>query len=132
MAPELIPEPEAAHVMVVEDDVLIRTTIAEVLRTTGLRVIEAASADEAWSYLVIGAPVDLIFSDIDMPGSMDGLQLAQKVRDNFAHIAVLLTSGGRSISPAEHPHFIAKPYRGTSVVTAITNLLQNKTDRNTG
>ena len=66
MTPELSPAPEPARVMVVEDEVLVRFPIAEALRASGLEVIEASNADEAWSYLLSGQTVDLIFSDIQM------------------------------------------------------------------
>jgi PleD family two-component response regulator len=81
MVPEPNSEPVPAHVLLVEDEVLIRSVIAETLRDAGLLVIEAANADEAWSYLQTGASVDLVFSDIQMPGSMDGIELARKVKE---------------------------------------------------
>ena len=69
MARALSPAPELARVMIVEDDVIIRFPIAEALRIAGLEVIEASNADEAWSFLLSGQHVELIFSDIQMPGS---------------------------------------------------------------
>src|SRR5690348_8360592 len=75
MAPELSPAPKPLRVMIVEDEVLVRFPIAEALRAEGLEIIEASNADEAWSYLLSRQTVDLIFSDIQMPGSMDGLEL---------------------------------------------------------
>jgi CheY-like chemotaxis protein len=66
---------------VVEDEVLIRTLLAEILREEGAAVIETATADEAWSFLVAGGEVDLIVSDLQMPGSISGLQLVQRIRD---------------------------------------------------
>ena len=58
-----------AYVLVVEDEALIRILIAEELRTAGLSVIEASNADEAWSYATAGGPIDVLFSDFQMPGS---------------------------------------------------------------
>ena len=126
MTPELSPAPEPARVMVVEDEVLVRFPIAEALRASGLEVIEASNADEAWSYLLSGQTVDLIFSDIQMPGSMDGLELTRRVQQRFGHIIIVLTSGRQSQRSTDHPHFLAKPYRIGDVTALITNLLENK------
>jgi CheY-like chemotaxis protein len=126
MAPVLNPVPEPTHVLLVEDEVLIRTTIAQILRDAGFLVIEAANADEAWSYLQTGAPVDLVFSDIQMPGSMDGVKLARKVRENYDHIVIVLTSG-RGAPPSDNrEHFISKPFRPANVVAMVTSLLEQK------
>ena len=126
MAPELSPEEEPARVMIVEDEVLVRFPIAEALRAVGLEVIEASNADEAWSYLLSGQAVDLIFSDIQMPGTMDGLELTRRVQERFGHIIVVLTSGRRSLRSTDHPHFLVKPYRLGTVTALITSLLEKK------
>jgi CheY-like chemotaxis protein len=112
--------------MVVEDEVLVRFPIAEALRYEGLEVIEAINADEAWSYLISGQVVDLIFSDIQMPGSMDGLELTRRVQERFGHIIVILTSGRRSVCSTAHPHFMVKPYRLGEATALITRLLKDK------
>jgi two-component system, response regulator PdtaR len=91
--------------MVVEDDVIVRFPIAEPLRNVGLEVIEAGNADEAWSYLLSGQAIDLVFSDIQLPGSMDGLELSRQVRKRFRRVIVVLTSGRRSAGSIAHPHF---------------------------
>jgi two-component system, response regulator PdtaR len=124
MAPESFPEPRPSRVMVVEDDVLVRFPVAEALRAVGLHVIEAGNADEAWSYLLSGEAVDLIFSDVQMPGSMDGIALARRVSEDYGHIIMVLTSGKRSQRITDHPHFLAKPYRLSSVAAMITSLLE--------
>ena len=126
MAPDLDPKSTPAQVMVVEDTVVLRSTVAEALRAAGLCVIEAANAGEAWSYLQSGAPVDLIFSDIRMPGAMDGIELAGKVSADYDHIVIVLTSGkAPPWSEAAH-RFIRKPYRIRDVVKTISDILQNK------
>jgi len=124
MAPELSPKAEAAHVvLLVEDEVLLRTPVAHRLRGTGLVVIEAANADEAWSYLRSGAPVDLVFSDIQMPGSMDGVELARRIRKKFDHIVIILTSGKGALPPDNDYHFLGKPYRTAHLVETVISLL---------
>jgi CheY-like chemotaxis protein len=126
MVPEPKSEPVAAHVLLVEDEVLIRSAIAETLRDVGLLVIEAANADEAWSYLQTGASVDLVFSDIQMPGSMDGIELARKVKENYDHIVIVLTSGRRVPPHGNQDHFISKPYRPANLVMMVKSLLEQK------
>jgi hypothetical protein len=68
--------PRTVRILVVEDEVLIRALIAEELRLEGFSVIEADRADDALTYIKAGAQVDLVFSDIQTPGSLNGLQLA--------------------------------------------------------
>jgi two-component system, response regulator PdtaR len=126
MTPEVSPAPEPRRLMIVEDDVVVRSPIAEALRRVGLEVIEAADADEAWSYLLSGQSVDLIFSDIQMPGSMDGLELARRVQEHFGHIIIVLTSGRRPRRRTDHPYFLAKPYRLGDVTALITSLLKKQ------
>ena len=124
MAPELSPKAESAHIVLfVEDEVLVRTPVAHTLRGAGFVVVEAANADEAWSYLRSGAPVDLVFSDIQMPGTMDGVELASRIRQKFDHIVIILASGKEALLPDSDHHFIGKPYRSAHVVETVIALL---------
>ncbi len=79
--------------MVVEDEVFIRFDVADLLRESGFEVIEAGSAQEAIDAIATGARVDLVFSDIQMPGVMNGLGLAVYLRANHPRLPVILTSG---------------------------------------
>jgi CheY-like chemotaxis protein len=115
-------------VLVVEDEVLLRLVIAEYLRDCGYKVIEAADADEA--VLVLKQPdlvVDVLFSDIEMPGSMDGFALAQWSRSNRPGLEVILTGTvPRAVNVApnlceEGP--LPKPYEPQSVHDRIRQLL---------
>jgi CheY-like chemotaxis protein len=115
-------------VLVVEDEVLLRLVIAEYLRDCGYRVIEAADADEA--VLVLKHPdlvVDVLFSDIEMPGSMDGFALAQWTRSTRPGLEVVLTGTvPRAVNAAanlceEGP--LPKPYEPQSVHDRIRRLL---------
>ncbi|ABQ39284.1 MULTISPECIES: response regulator [Alphaproteobacteria] len=120
----MLPEPaldrEKPHVLVVEDEVLMRALIADELRTAGCAVIEANSADQALDYLVAGGKVDLMFSDIQMPGSLNGLQLAERVRADFPTVPVILTSGNDHLNSETMPgRFIAKPYDITQTVALV-------------
>ncbi len=100
-------------ILVVEDEALIRMDAAELIRDLGFKVIEAVDADQAVSLLETVPGVTVLFTDIQMPGSMDGLLLAAVVRDRWPPIALLITSG--KISPATDAmptgaRFISKPY----------------------
>ena len=80
-------------VLVVEDEILVRMVIADYLRHCGYRVIEASSADEAMIVLQHkDVEVDVVFSDVEMPGSMDGFQLAKWLRVNRPTVDVILAS----------------------------------------
>ena len=95
-APDIANENDAvpSTVLVVEDEVIIRFVVADYLRDCGFQVIEAASADEAMRLLETDKiEVDIVFSDIQMPGSIDGMGLARWIRTHFPTIKVVLTSG---------------------------------------
>jgi CheY-like chemotaxis protein len=111
----MVPKPETQspppHILVVEDEVLVRAVLADQLRVSGFSVIEASRADEALAYLRAGGPADLLFSDIQMPGSLNGLQLARQVRQDFPAVPIILTSGNiRARDTEDLGLFIPKPY----------------------
>jgi CheY-like chemotaxis protein len=115
-------------VLVVEDEVLVRLVIADYLRECGYRVHEAVSAEEA--ILILQAPevsIDVVFSDVEMPGNMDGFGLARWVRSNMPKTQVILTSGvERSADIAatlcEAGPLLKKPYPSRDVVDRIRQL----------
>src|SRR5205823_2491556 len=78
--PHSIPKTRGHTVLVVEDETLIRMMIADALRSAGLRVIEARTADDALQHLRSGSAVQFVFTDIEMPGTMDGIELARLLR----------------------------------------------------
>lgn len=80
-------------VMVVEPDVLVRMTVADYLRECGYRVVEAITGEEALSILGAGVKVDTILSAIKLQGALDGFTLAQRIRESFGSIEVILTTG---------------------------------------
>lgn len=100
-------------ILVVEDDELIRKHAADMVRDLGFETIEAADADEAISLLERCSEITVVFTDIQMPGSMDGLRLVAVVRDRWPPIALLVTSGQANPPAAALPQgarFISKPY----------------------
>jgi CheY-like chemotaxis protein len=107
-------------VLVVEDEVLIRDFVSEELTDAGFEVIQVGNADEAIAVLEARQDIHLVFTDIDMPGSMDGLKLAAAVRDRWPPVHIIITTGkARPMSIPANALFIPKPYLGRNVVTAM-------------
>jgi CheY-like chemotaxis protein len=126
-AGEPVPAPPPT-ILVVEDDVLVRNLVAAYLRECGFDVIEANSADEAIRVLQAEVPVDIVFSDIQMPGSMDGFGLAHWVRRERPWLKVILTSGAACTAKeagdlCEQGPILAKPYDHAELERHIRSLL---------
>jgi two-component system, response regulator PdtaR len=120
-------QPRQNHVLVVEDEVLIRVLVADELRSAGLCVVEASTADEAWSYAAAGGPVDLLFSDIQMPGSMSGLDLARKLKRRSPDLDVIIASGQATASDvADIGAFLPKPYLPGRAVDIVLSALRSR------
>jgi len=118
-------------ILVVEDEILVRMIIAQYLRDCGYRVIEAVSADEAIIVLSRSeTPVDIVFSDIDMPGSMDGFGLSKWIRGNRPDIDVVLTGTVPRAVNAAHELCengpLPKPYESQAVLNHIRRLLATR------
>jgi CheY-like chemotaxis protein len=112
-------------VLVVEDDVLVRMNTADVIRDLGFSVLEAVDADQAIALLESTPAITVLFTDIQMPGSMDGLRLAAVVRDRWPPVALLITSGKLSPHTADMPagaHFIQKPYHPLQIGDQLREL----------
>jgi CheY-like chemotaxis protein len=115
---------ERDRVLVVEDEVLIRSFVADELREGGCQVIEASSADEAWAFLESGEKIDLIFSDVHMPGSMNGLDLARRVQAKYPNVRLIVTSGNLGGVNVTGFSFLPKPYSFTLAVDVIIEALR--------
>jgi CheY-like chemotaxis protein len=119
---------EQPTILVVEDEILVRAMIADELRDQGYRVIEATQADDALAVLRSGVPVELVLTDVQMPGPLDGLGLARLIRADYPAIKVIIASGrvrGTAIE-AGASAFFAKPYDVGALVTAIYRLLADE------
>src|SRR4051794_18640125 len=81
------------RILVVEDETFIRFDAGDMLRAAGFDVLEAVNADEAILMLERHSDIRLVFTDIDMPGSMNGLKLAAAVRDRWPPVKIIATSG---------------------------------------
>jgi CheY-like chemotaxis protein len=113
-----------AYVLVAEDDVLVRVALAEALRAAGFAVIEANRADDALAYIRAGGKVDLVFSDIQMPGAIDGRQLAALLAEDDPAIPVILTSGDIQPEAGAQAHlFVAKPYTLAHILALFFSVL---------
>jgi DNA-binding NtrC family response regulator len=116
----------ASVVLIVENDVLLRLVTASNLRDAGFEVIEAVNPAEALRILA-RVPVDVLFSDIDVPGNMDGLALAQWVRQSQADTRIILTSGAAKApgDVEEYASFLPKPYAEKDVERLLRSVLSS-------
>jgi DNA-binding NtrC family response regulator len=115
----------AITVLVVEDEILVRMAIAMSLEDEGFIVFEASNADEAIDFLNTRPAIEVMFTDIDMPGSMDGLELAAAVRDKWPQVKIIVTSGHHDLSDEALPvegKFFSKPYDYSRVVRTMREL----------
>lgn len=113
-------------VIVVEDETIVRMDIAMSLEDEGFIVLEASNADEAIGLLNAHAEIRLMFTDIDMPGSMDGLKLAEAVRDRWPPVKIIIASGHRQLRDDLLPiegKFFSKPYDHARIISAIREML---------
>lgn len=107
-------------VLIVEDEPLIRDLVNEELMEAGFEVVEVSNADAAIAILEARKDIQLVFTDIDMPGSMNGLLLAACVRDRWPPIHIIITTGkARPATIPANALFIPKPYLSRSVVLAM-------------
>ena len=113
------------RVLLVEDEALVRMLGVDVLEEAGFEVIEAGNADEALRILEARSDVEVLFTDVDMPGSMDGLALARTVYARWPQVRVLIVSGKVRPGPTEVPPggvFLGKPYEPAVLVRQLREL----------
>jgi len=109
-------------VLVVEDDFFSRLHAVDLVEDAGYIAVEASNADEAIQILEARKDIRIVFTDIDMPGSMDGLKLAHAIRKRWPPIELILTSGHIDVSDANIPErgrFFSKPYLDTEIISAL-------------
>lgn len=105
-----------------EDEFFSRLHAVDLVEVAGFRALEASNADEAIAILEKRKDIRIVFTDIDMPGSMDGLKLARAIRNRWPPIELILTSGHVSIPNSDVPErglFFPKPYRDQEIVSAL-------------
>jgi CheY-like chemotaxis protein len=117
--------PTRQTVLIVEDEPLLLLYVVELLEDAGFTVLEASNADEAILILEARTDIRVVFTDIEMPGSMDGLKLARAIRGRWPPIELVVTSGRFKPTAGETPdrsHFLPKPYDGSRLVETIRKL----------
>jgi DNA-binding NtrC family response regulator len=120
-------------ILIVEDEPLIRLALSEHLQDLGFQVLEAANAAEATALLDRHRGIDLVFSDVRMPGEMDGIALAQWILEHRPGMPVMLTSGELSrvktieeLNGAENFSTLAKPYRYAEIGEKMAEAIERK------
>jgi CheY-like chemotaxis protein len=112
-------------VLIVEDELLLRIDAADMIEAAGFEVIETANADQAIEVLEARRDITVVFTDIQMPGSMDGLKLARAIRGRWPPIKIVATSGLLNIGEPDLPEggrFLSKPYSRAQVKRVLHEL----------
>jgi CheY-like chemotaxis protein len=116
---------EDITVLVVEDEALVRLDVVDYLEREGFHVLEAAHAAEAIQILEREPSISIVFTDVDMPGTMDGLKLAAAIRDRWPPVKIVVTSGHKTVEITDLPDggvFFSKPYRHEELASAFREL----------
>ncbi len=119
-------ETMTAAVLIVEDEPLLRINMSSYIEDAGFTAYEAANADEAIRILEQHSEIRLIFTDINMPGSMDGLRLAHYVRRRWPPVKIIVTSGLVKVRSEDMPEgalFVEKPYRPEHITDRVRELM---------
>lgn len=121
------PQPAIA-VLVVEDELLVRLCAVEMLREAGFAVFEAADGEDAIDTLALHPEINVLFTDINMPGAFDGLELARRVHRQRPDVQLIITSGRGQPAKDDAPDgdFVMKPYEGA----VISGLIRAAAARN--
>lgn len=113
-------------VLVVEDELLIRMDVVNQLQTEGFQTLEAGTGQEALHEMEGDRQIDIVFTDVDMPGNVNGIVLAHKVREKWPSVGIIVTSGQAVISVGALPagaRFFSKPYEMKAIFAIIQELL---------
>ena len=125
-----LPQPlSLSTVLVVEDDEILRTCTANVVADAGFTPVEAANADEAFAILENRSVIALLFTDIQMPGSMDGLDLARTVHERWPAIKIILVSGRAELSERKRPvnsRFFQKPFAMKQMIEGLQEMISSR------
>src|SRR5215475_15515423 len=113
-------------VLVVEDEVLIRNLVADVLSASGFLVHEVTTADEAMEYIDSGAAIDVLFTDVNLPGGMNGAELAARAREIRPEMPIVYASGRYKLSEiaplVSRSLFMVKPYDPNDVCAILARV----------
>lgn len=123
-----------AVVLVVEDSTIIRMGAIDLVRAAGYEALEARDADEAIAILGTRNDIDLVFTDVHMPGTMDGIKLAHYIRNRWPPVKVIVASGAAILEESSLPtgsSFFSKPYDDHKIADAMARLLASDTATDT-
>lgn len=112
-------------VLVVEDDPLVLLSAVDTIEDAGYRVLEASNADDAIRLLEQHPEIRIVFTDIEMPGSMDGIKLAAFIRDRWPPVEIIITSGrvlATDVALPERGIFLAKPYQSQELKAHLSRM----------
>ena len=121
-----MPTHPLVRILVIDDEPIVRLDAREILEDAGYVVTEAASADEAMPMLADGATTEAILTDIDMPGTLDGLQLARWVDGQMPEVAIVIMSGHQLPRREDLPlkaTFVAKPFSTSVLLQQVAEAL---------
>ena len=122
-----VPRPPIV-VLVVEDDFLLRMDAVDIVRNAGFEAIEAANADQAIAIIEADPDIHIVFTDVQMPGTMDGLRLARFIRDRWPPIKIVATSGRLRVAEEDLPKgsiFVPKPYTPEQIIQTFRQLTES-------
>ncbi|WP_294237374.1 response regulator [uncultured Sphingomonas sp.] len=109
-------------ILIVEDQPLLLLHVQFALEDAGFRVIQAENADQALVALDRHPEIRAVFTDVAMPGTLDGAALANRLQETHPHVSVLVTSGSQTYTPDNLPdgvRFVSKPYNGHDIIRMI-------------
>jgi CheY-like chemotaxis protein len=118
-------KPTRQVVLIVEDEALVRMTAVDMIEEAGFAILEATNADKAMLLLEARLNITVVFTDIEMPGSMNGLRLAEAVRGRWPPIKIIATSGDYVVRGGDLPSdglFLAKPYSLNQISSALRKI----------
>jgi CheY-like chemotaxis protein len=113
-------------ILVVEDEMLLRMRVVDMVEDAGYTSVEAVDADEAVAILESRSDIALLFTDIQMPGSMDGLELAHSVHERWPPIKIILVSGQLQLSDSDIPpdsRFFGKPLEANQMIAEMRDII---------
>ena len=127
--------PPRSVVLVVEDEALIRLSAVQVAEEAGYEVLEAGNADEAIALLEARNDINLVFTDVHMPGTMDGMRLAHYIRNRWPPVRLMVASGVAILSERDMPSgtsFFRKPYMESAIADEMKRLLGRTPESKSG
>src|ERR1700704_464118 len=120
------PSPALRAVLVVEDEMMLRMRAVDMVEDAGFTPVEAVNADDALAILESRSDIELLFTDIQMPGSMDGLKLANAVHERWPLIKIILVSGQLKLTDKDKPadsRFFGKPLDGKQMIAEMQEMM---------